>query len=261
VNLPCRDDCDEDVPGPGGSCLEPDCPCQGAVPLALLSYNPANPDAGIMIDLEGRRKLTTPRDYLTHIVGINWPHGGEVSLSHFRKHMQGRLEIRFDRKILPAPGGMMPNPVVPQATGVSAYTFVAEYGGVQRDIRPLPFSREKPPGLEEDCLACFTINPEYLESGSEDNVADNIIYVTLKCDFVLDCHYNPVDGAYLGGRLPSGSGKSGGRFESWFKVTHDHHHQERHEHHAEREAYDKTEYAESEPPEPSHEGGRKRRRT
>jgi hypothetical protein len=179
-----------------------------------------------------------PREYLTHIVGINWPHGGEVTLSHLRKHMHGRLEVRFDRKILPAPGGAMPNPMLPQATGVSAYTFVVQFGGVQRDIRHLPFHREKPPGLEEDCLAAFTINPEYLESEIEDNVADNIIYVTLKCDFILDCHNNPVDGAHIGGRLPSGNGKGGCWFESWFKVSEDH------EHHPDREDYDKNTQAE-----------------
>jgi hypothetical protein len=237
VNVPCRDDCDDDVPGPSGSCLEPDCPCKGAVPLALVTFDPWNPDAGFSIDMQGRRTLATPREYLTHIVGINWPHGGDVSLSDLRKHMHGRLEIRFDRKILPAPGGAMPNPINPQLTGVSAYTFITQYGGVQRDIRHLPFSREKPPGLENDCVAAFTINPEYLESENEDNVADNIVYVTLKCNFILDCHNNPVDGDHMGGRLPSGNGKGGGVFESWFRVLQDH------EHHGDHEGYEKDETA------------------
>jgi hypothetical protein len=264
INLRCRDDCDQEVPAPAGSCLEPDCPCKGGVPLALITYDPQNPDAGFEIDTQGRRTLAVPRDYFTHIVGINWPHGGEVSLSHLRHHMKGRLEIRFDRKILPSPSGMMPNPTVPQPTGVSAYTFLAEYGGVQRDIRPLPFLREKPPGLDEDCLAVFTINPEYLEAGSEDNVGDNIIYVTLKCDFILDCHNNPVDGAHRGARLPSGDGRGGRHFESWFKVSRNHHeHHEHHEHRGEHEAYEKAGYDEpvGQPEPPSHEGGKKRRRS
>jgi hypothetical protein len=56
------------------------------------------------------------------------------------------------------------------------------------------------------------------------NLANNIVYVSLKCDFILDCHGNPVDGNHLRGRLPSGNGTPGGVFESWFRVVDVHHH-------------------------------------
>jgi hypothetical protein len=45
--------------------------------------------------------------------------------------------------------------------------------------------------------------------------------VTLRCDFILDCHGNPVDGTHLRGRLPTGNGTMGGNFESWFRVVSD----------------------------------------
>jgi hypothetical protein len=48
------------------------------------------------------------------------------------------------------------------------------------------------------------------------------VYITLKCDFLLDCHGVAVDGNHLGGVLPSGDGVPGGTFESWFRVVPDH---------------------------------------
>jgi hypothetical protein len=41
----------------------------------------------------------------------------------------------------------------------------------------------------------------------------------LLCDFILDCHGNPVDGDHMRGHLPSGSGTPGGVFRSWFTVS------------------------------------------
>jgi hypothetical protein len=205
----CRDDCEDELPGVGGSCLEPDCPCGEMVPLALITFDPEHPEAGFEIDTQGRRTLPVPPQYLTHVVDINWTHGGEVSLSRLRD-WGGRLEVRFDRKLLATEGN---------ATGINAYTFNVQYGGVQRDIEYLPFDRDYPPALEEDCLAVFTIDPDYIEGG--DNIAGNVVYVTLKCDFILDCHENPVDGDHLRGRLPSGNGIPGGVFESWFRVVYD----------------------------------------
>jgi hypothetical protein len=142
-------------------------------------------------------------------VGINWPHGGQLSVSELHAR-NGQLRVNFDRRLLPAQG---------DATGISLYTFVVQYGGVQQDIEFLPFDREHPPTLEEDCVAVFTIDPYYLEGRR--TIANNTIYVTLKCDFILDCHENPVDGEHLRGRLPSGNGLPGGVFESWFRVVPD----------------------------------------
>ena len=218
----CRDDCDKELPGPAGICLEPECPCGECVPLALikpeLATGPKSATPYVItkngIDLSGRRHLPVPHDFLTHIAGINWPHGGEVSLSCLHDQMEGQLKIKFDRKLLPAEGG---------ATGINAYTFIVRYGGVHHHLEFLP-AEQNPELIEEECTAVFPIDKDYLPQPlgrGKYSLVENTVYVTLLCDFVLDCHNNPVDGNHLRGRLPSGDGMPGGTFESWFRIVHD----------------------------------------
>jgi hypothetical protein len=209
----CRDDCDDQIPGPAGACLEPDCPCGGCVPLALISYDPYRDDDPVAIDDSGRRRLPVHADFLTHIVGLNWHHGGQMTLSHLRNHLKGRLEIRFDRKIRAATEN--------RSLGVSEFTFVVQFGGVQEDVRFLPYPYKEPPTLEDDCVAVFRIDPKYLDEASRDDLKDKVVYISLKCDFILDCRGMPVDGAHLKGTLPTRSGRMGGVFESWFYVAED----------------------------------------
>lgn len=220
----CRDDCGDDLPGPGGTCVEPACPCGEYVPLALIEVNTDDPSAGFRIRRRGRRYLPTPPDLLTHVVHVNWPHGGEVTLAELNGPMGGRLEVLFDRRLREAEG---------DATGVGPLTFVAEYGGVQHDVEFLPFDGDNPPALEDDCRAVFTIDPKYIRPHAYradrrgepradrhgETIVGNTVYVRLKCDFILDCHGNPVDGNFLRGLLPTGNGVPGGTFESWFHVV------------------------------------------
>jgi hypothetical protein len=205
----CCDDCDE-VPGPAGICLEPDCPCGDAVPLALITYVLGDQDNPLHIDMEGRRTLRTPPEFLTHIVHTNWPHGGTITLQDLRHRMKGRLEVYFDRKIKPAEGF---------ATGISQFTFVVGYSDIQRAVEFLPIKPKHPPQLERDCLAVYSIAEEILSDEYEGlTLSNHIIYVTLNCDFILDCHDNAVDGNFLGGRFPTGNGLPGSTFRSWFRV-------------------------------------------
>jgi hypothetical protein len=204
----CRDDCDDELPGPAGICLEPECPCGESVPLALITYDPSNDKEPLKIDARGRRTLPTPPEFLTHIVGTSWKHGATLSLGELRKGMGGKLVVYFDRKLKAADG---------DATGVNEHTFLVEYGGVQRDVEFLPADRDYPPHVEEDCRAVFTIDPDYLDPRGK-NLGNNVVYVTLLCDFILDCHGNPVDGNFLGARFPTGDGVRGGVFKSWFTV-------------------------------------------
>jgi hypothetical protein len=208
---PCVDDCGDELPGPGGSCLEPRCECGEKVPLALITFDPEDPDAGFEIDTRGRRALPTPPALLTHVVDINWPHGGELTLSELA-HRNRRLEVRFDRRLLPAEG---------DATGINEFTFLVQYGGIERNLEFVPPDPEAPPSVEQDCTAVFTIDPSYARERSRTNIAGTTVFVTLKCDFILDCHENPVDGDFLRARLPSGDGVAGGLFESWFRVVSD----------------------------------------
>jgi len=206
-----RDSSDTLGPTSVGSWLEPDCPCAKGVPLALLSIT-TNPESQeIKIDASGRRHLPISADFLTHIVHINWPHGGHMTLSHLRETLKGRLEIAFDRQIQPATEN--------RGTGISEYTFQVQFGGVQEDIRYLPFHYKIPPILEKEHVAVFRIDPKYLDAAGHDGIKDKIVYVTLKCDFVVDSRGMPVDGTHLGGNLPTHSGRMGGTFESWFYVS------------------------------------------
>lgn len=211
----CHDDCDEPLPGPAGVCLEPDCPCHGCVPLALLVRRP-DPNPGeppFFIDRRGSRHLPTPSHYLTHIVGINWPHGGQITLQHLRNDMDGKLKVRFNRRILPAHG---------MRTGINPHTFFVEYGGIQRTLEFLPGADGDDPKLDEEgYTATFNIDPHYMDRGARYSIADNILYITLRCDFIIDCHEMPVDGNHSKGRLPSGNGTPGGEFKSWFRVIRD----------------------------------------
>lgn len=216
----CRDDCADDLYGVGGSCLDPVCPCREYVPLALVRFDPARPDDGFEIDLTGRRYLPTPPELLTHIASINWPHGGEVTLAQLHEEMGGRLVVGFDRKLQPADG---------EATGVNPFTFVVQYGGVQQDLEFLPHAEDARPQVEEDCRAVYRIDPDYISTErpaarqqyDRHSIVGSVVYVTVKCDFILDCHGNPVDGEHLRGLLPSGDGAPGGVFESWFRVVYE----------------------------------------
>ena len=206
MDAPCRQDCDDEVPGKGLGCVDPYCPCGSCVPLALIRPGGKH---GYEIELDGRRELPPPEEYLTHVAGINWTHGGELTLADLEDR-EGRLEVRFDRRLLEAEG---------DATGVSEHTFVVQYVNVQRDLEFLPFDPEDPPHLSEDgCTAVFTIDPNVLGGYGRGTIAGSVLYVQLRCDFLLDCHRNPVSAKHLRGVLPSGDGTPGGHFESWFRV-------------------------------------------
>lgn len=214
----CRDDCDDGLPGPAGTCLEPECPCGERVPLALICPS-QKPDGGYWIgedeiDTGGRRHLPVPSELLTHVAAINWTHGGDVTLSELRA-MDGKLKVRFDRPLLQSSDK-------DRGFGINHFTFVVQYGGIQQDIEFLPYDLDHPPRLAEDrCTAVFTIDPDLLSEKARVSLANNFVYVSLKCDFILDCHETPVDGNHLRGRLPSGNGTPGGVFESWFRVAPD----------------------------------------
>lgn len=209
MDTPCTDDCDDPDPGPAHTCLQPVCPCEDCVPLALIPFDPEHPDAKIEIDRRGRRRLPTPPHLLTHIVGTNWTHGGQLTLDQLETDLGGRLEIRFDRRILPADE---------ERTGISEFTFQVQYQTVEENLEFLPFDLDHPPSLEDGCLAVYTIAPTYLSSPRR-NISGTSVLVALKCDFILDCHDNPVDGDHLRGRKPTGDGVPGGIFESWFRVV------------------------------------------
>lgn len=203
-----RDDCDSQLGGPAGVTLDEQCSCYGVVPLALIHYRSDEEADGFVIDRHGRTHLPIPADFLTHITHINWPHGGTVQMSELEA-MQGQLRIRFDRQILLPENSIM-------GTSVNNFTFEVQYHGTQRSPEFLSGTVT----LEEDQrVAVFTIEPNFLQVGR--SIGDHDVFIRLKCDFLMDCHGNPVDGNHLRGRLPSGNGVPGGLFESWFHILPD----------------------------------------
>ena len=138
--------------------------------------------------------------------------------------MGNKLIIYFDRKLLlsqPDPA----DPYVRDTIGINQYTFVVQYGGLQQDVEFLSSVNDTPQYQEPSC-AVFEFAEALLGPRPGDpprkkvgtTLAENSVFITLKCDFIMDCHNNPVDGNHLRGKLPSGDGTPGGVFESWFSV-------------------------------------------
>lgn len=214
-----RDAADASPPGPAGICLEPECPCHRTVPLAWIDFDPDCVEAGFTIDDSGRRRLPLSEAYLTHIVHINWPHGGYMTLAELEER-GGRLEVHFDHEI------MLPPPERGAGIGINEETMKVQYQEhTERSqlLQDLPFSEQNRPKLENGSVAVFTIEPSYYVSGGRDTdeIDDATIYITLYCDFILDRYGNPVDGDHLKGQLPSGNGHPGGVFRSWFRIVDD----------------------------------------
>jgi hypothetical protein len=206
-----HDDCDDDVKGCGG-CIEPYCRCEGWVPLAVLTRHEGGP-----IEISHLLSARLPgAGHLTKITHINWRHGGELRL-HELAERHGRLEVHFDRPLREADG---------DATGINQFTFRVEYGGAERNLEFMP--SEEGPALVDRTRAVFTIDPGLWDRDRRQQarrgtwrpgLQAQFVVVTLLCDFILDCHGNPVDGHHLRGRLPSGNGTPGGVFRSWFAVS------------------------------------------
>jgi len=213
----CHDDCDEGKTGSGGTCLTPDDPCGGTVPLAVIRYAGIEADEGVAIqDTLGRREILGKGSVLTQIVDINWPHGEIISLADLSDRLRCgdeddqtyRFTVRFDRKLLLREAGKTDY-------GINEHTFTVQYlNDTDQDFLEVIDVGVDP---DDEALAYFVVRDIYLRkrAGSIDN---SKVLITLKCDFILDCHGDPVDGNHLRGRLPTGNGTPGGTFESWFDV-------------------------------------------
>lgn len=221
----CFDDCQArpESATPGG-CLHLPCPCPGDMaPLALIEYDPNDRKAGFSIDMDGRRQARPAPDVLTHIVHINWPHGGEMRLSHLRDKHHRQLRVTFDRDLYDpataAVGSFYDRH--PNAVGINEWTFsVVHHQWEDGQYIPKPlFNDDDRPRIEKGRVAVFTIPKDLLEGRA--TIGGGVLHITLRCDFILDCHHRPVDGNHLRGRLRSGNGSAGGVFESWFYIEDD----------------------------------------
>lgn len=201
--------CPDDGPEKPRCCLDPDCPPEHCVPLAVIvAQGWEEMDAQDDIDTTGRRSVAQAREHLTHICWISWPHGGVIKASALRN-----LKVRFDRPLLEPEFPDRPGP-----RGINERTFVVQYGEQleDRQMEDLDFVEYKrPPYLMGDRrTAAYEIRKPH-------TYRSHVVHVTLRCDFIVDCHENAVDGDHLCGRLPTGNGVPGGTFESWFRVVDD----------------------------------------
>lgn len=215
---PCPEDDCEGASSPGCCCLDPQCPPGQVVPLAFIRSEPGTKIEADEILLLGRPSLEPPKHALTHICHINWPHGGMIARRHVESHLR-QLRIRFDRRLRHPHG----RPGYCGPHGINPCTFVVQAGGGYEDLDFITYS--EPPQLEHDCVAVFTIDPranDYNHDLPYAYLENQTVFITLKCDFLPDCHGVAVDGNHLGGVLPSGDGVAGGTFESWFRVVPDH---------------------------------------
>jgi len=196
TEAPCEEPCEEEA---APCCIDPVCPPHHCVALAVVRGDDTDPQ----IDTEGRRSIVQAREHLTHVCWTSWPHGGLVKLSEFKT-----LSVRFDRRLSDPQFAVAPGP-----RGINERTFVVQYGQQREDLDFVMFT-EPPHLLADRRTAVFEVfqPQEYL---------GDTIHVTLRCDFIVDCNNNPVDGDHLRGRLPSGNGAPGGTFESWFRLVSD----------------------------------------
>ena len=210
-DTPCQKGCDDD-PWESGGCLEPHCPCGTWVPLARLTdtgcENDELPRARFRIDDSGVWRISPRSQHLTRITAINWPHGGEMPINQLQRD---GLRVRFDRRLAEAGG---------DATGVNRFTFMVQYSESQEDLSFVTPATDSPSFEPETCTAVFMVEDDLFRARR--GFADSDIYISLRCDFLLDCNGVPVDGDHIGGRLPSGNGIAGGVFDSWFRLVHGH---------------------------------------
>jgi hypothetical protein len=211
-------------------CKQVECDC---IPLAVINhFRPGHPVTEEMIDnwthrlfLPSVHRLDQvvrcileklPHRRLTHISEINWTHGEEVHCPDFMHRFVGEhrgFEIRFDGDI--------------RREGVTRTTFQAEvvhHAGHEhpRRVEIAPADVEF---LGERHIR-LRIHEEFARHHLDGHNFE--LFITLKCDLVVDERGVPVDGD-LQARLhevgsvyavhpPTGDGVPGGLFESWIRV-------------------------------------------
>jgi hypothetical protein len=217
----------DDTSKRNGRWLCPPAPCgKPVVPIALIYKT--KPDEKLAVREEGKTFLPGPfyPHALTHIVGVNWTHGGDAP-ADIRKDYS--LRVWFDRPIRPA--------TVEKTDSWNARTFRVSFATFNHPEKFRPAIPKKV-GLEGDGrVAVFEFDRDsHCNHGLFKHTQDVLIRVELACDFILDVNERAVDGNHIAGAVPSmtkepelyekwgepkagyrtGDGVEGGTFESWF---------------------------------------------
>jgi hypothetical protein len=162
-----------------------------AVPIAFITDSD--------VDQSGCRMLGDSA--FTRIVEVNWMHNGKSKAAAIKKD---GLQITFSGPI--------------------------DHGTVSADILECRLQDGSGSTVVTQCAAEAKLLPK--TDGETDNrVRFELhastqkamrkgckVFLQLHCDFLLDQGGNAVDGNFLGGRLPTGNGRPGGSFISWFEL-------------------------------------------
>lgn len=198
---------------------DPDDVCSGAaeidpssstsetlVPLAILKVDPSKEnEEAVAIEMRGRRQLAINGEHLTHVSHTNWLHGERLSLACLAAE-DHELRIGFDQPLA-------------EDSGLDGRSFTVTWEDDEGLVRRLP-SEPGNPRLEDNRRrAAFRIDPALLDPAATLCLIGRVLTVVLNCDVVRDRNGNPLDGSHLDGRLPSGDGVAGGRFESWLVLS------------------------------------------
>jgi hypothetical protein len=159
---------------------------------------------------------------LTHISRYNWDHDGEYGPGEFIREFVGThesprgLEIEFDGRV--------------QHKGLNNRTFQATIVREPRDpheARQVEIAPARVIRSEDGQRCILHIDHEFARHHLADHSFD--LYISLRCDKVVDERGMAVDGDLLAGRLedeerdyvikhPTGNGIPGGLFESWIRI-------------------------------------------
>lgn len=182
------------------------------VPLALLRRPSGGGD--LEIDMRGRPVLLL---HPTRIRSFNWPHGGRVPAHELAGHgaPRRRLVIELQRRLWRAdPRPEDDTESEGDGWGVNPYTFTAAVGRPQGRRIPLRghvYARGRQAVFELSHRSRHLLRP------------GRSVFVTLRCDFVLDHRGHRVAAAHPA--VPSNNPvPAGGVFESWFHIGRGPHH-------------------------------------
>jgi hypothetical protein len=167
-------------------------------------------------------KLPKPAQKRTHISHFNWEHDHEYTTHECMRGYVGSqdaplgFEVTFSERVHPK--------------GLNNRTFqamVVREPMEPHDMRRVEYAPARILRSDDGRRCTLQIDPDYARHHLQDHNFD--LFITLKCDKVLDERGLPVDGV-LRARLadgedrdyivvpPTGNGVGGGTFESWIRV-------------------------------------------